>query len=190
MTDADRAPEREPVRFHLWQLLYVTALIAAGLANFGWWGLAWAGGTLAIWAIVFFSQSRTCTLMWLACLVLVGTCCSGILVPGVGSRPASPGFHCHVNRRQICRALEGYRLRNGGLPPASIADVSGKVMHSWRVLILPYLGHEDLFNAYHFDEPWDGPNNSKLLPLMPDVYRCPTWLSTLARRSLGWSPAT
>jgi hypothetical protein len=30
-----------------------------------------------------------------------------------------------------------------------------------------------LYDAYDFDEPWDGPNNSKLLAQMPSVYRCP-----------------
>ncbi|MFN0054738.1 MAG: DUF1559 domain-containing protein, partial [Planctomycetales bacterium] len=31
-----------------------------------------------------------------------------------------------------------------------------------------------LYQRYRFDEPWDGPNNSQLLPLMPQVFRCPT----------------
>ena len=37
-------------------------------------------------------------------------------------------------------------------------------MHSWRVLLLPYLDRSDLYKAYDFTEPWDGPNNRKLLP--------------------------
>ncbi len=35
-------------------------------------------------------------------------------------------------------------------------------MHSWRVLLLPYLEQQELYDAYRFDEPWDGPNNRKL----------------------------
>ncbi len=35
-------------------------------------------------------------------------------------------------------------------------------MHSWRVLILPYLCGLDIYNQYRFDEPWDSPHNRKL----------------------------
>jgi hypothetical protein len=47
-------------------------------------------------------------------------------------------------------------------------------MHSWRVLLLPYLGEAGFYAQYRFDEPWDGPNNSGLLASMPPVYRCPS----------------
>jgi hypothetical protein len=45
-------------------------------------------------------------------------------------------------------------------------------MHSWRVLILPYLEPSPLWSRYRFDEPWDGPNNQQLAVRLP-VYRCP-----------------
>jgi hypothetical protein len=31
-----------------------------------------------------------------------------------------------------------------------------------------------LYAEYRFDEPWDGPNNRKLLSKMPEVYACPS----------------
>lgn len=31
-----------------------------------------------------------------------------------------------------------------------------------------------LYDAYRFDEPWDGPNNRKLLAMMPSLYACPS----------------
>ncbi len=49
-------------------------------------------------------------------------------------------------------------------------------MHSWRVLILPYLESaqaQAVASQYRFDEPWDGPHNRKLAGKMPDLYRCP-----------------
>jgi hypothetical protein len=45
-------------------------------------------------------------------------------------------------------------------------------MHSWRVLILPFLDEQRLYNEYDFSEPWDGPNNSKLASKMPPTYAC------------------
>lgn len=43
--------------------------------------------------------------------------------------------------------------------------------HSWRVAILPLLGYGDLYNEYRFDEPWDSPQNSKLINRMPSIYK-------------------
>jgi hypothetical protein len=81
---------------------------------------------------------------------------------------------CKSNMHNIGLALHAYHEAHGHYPPAYIADANGKPMHSWRVLILPYLNQQPLFDAYRMDEPWDGPNNSKLQKWMPPVYRCPS----------------
>jgi len=61
-------------------------------------------------------------------------------------------------------------------PPAiTVNGPDGKPWHSWRVLILPFIEEEALYNEYRFDEPWNGPNNSKLASKMPDVFRCPSF---------------
>jgi hypothetical protein len=73
----------------------------------------------------------------------------------------------------IGMALEKYRLKNGTLPPPITVNDKGVPMHSWRTLILPFLGEESLFGQYHLGEPWDGPHNKGLIPKMPSVYRCP-----------------
>lgn len=75
---------------------------------------------------------------------------------------------CKNNLKQIGLALHNYHDDHGSLPPAYIADENGKPMHSWRVLILPYLDQDELYNQYSFEEPWDGPNNRKLHDRMPD----------------------
>ena len=43
-------------------------------------------------------------------------------------------------------------------------------MHSWRVLILPFLEQQELYNAYNFAEPWNGPNNRKLAGRIGNIY--------------------
>ena len=55
-------------------------------------------------------------------------------------------------------------------PPAYVADARGKPLHSWRVLLLPYLGEKPLYSEYDFREPWDGPHNRRLLARKPAVY--------------------
>ena len=42
---------------------------------------------------------------------------------------------------------------------------------SWRVHLLPMLGHGRLFSKFKLDESWDSPHNKQLLGSMPDVYR-------------------
>jgi len=82
-------------------------------------------------------------------------------------------YECGENLRQIAYAILEYEQAHGTLPAAYVADDAGKPIHSWRVLILPFLGEDDLYKIYRFDEPWDGPNNRKLADKMPPVYRCP-----------------
>lgn len=79
------------------------------------------------------------------------------------------------NVKQIALALANYEDQYGEFPPAFLTDRNGRPVHSWRVLILPFLGEQALFNQFRFDEPWDGPNNRKLADQMPDVYRCPSF---------------
>ena len=47
-------------------------------------------------------------------------------------------------------------------------------MHSWRVLILPWLEQRSIYDRYRLDEPWDGPNNRKLHDLIVSAYACPS----------------
>jgi Protein of unknown function (DUF1559) len=70
-------------------------------------------------------------------------------------------------------ALVNYAEEHGGLPPAYTTNGTGKPMHSWRVLLLPYLGQESLYSQIDLNEPWDSPANRRLLEQMPEYYRSP-----------------
>ena len=75
--------------------------------------------------------------------------------------------------KQIAQALSNYESSHGRFPPASVAGPDGRPWHSWRILLLPFMGENDLYQRYKLNEPWDGPNNIKLLPLLPQCYICP-----------------
>ena len=75
---------------------------------------------------------------------------------------------------QLHLALHNYHYVYGQFPPAFIVDENGKPMHSWRVLILPFADNKTLFDSYDFDEPWDGPNNSRLANRMPAIFHSDT----------------
>jgi hypothetical protein len=97
-----------------------------------------------------------------------------IAFPADGSARESPP-RCYNNMKQIGCALHNYQQANHhSFPPAYITDKNGRPMHSWRVLILPYLPDgEAIYKQYDFNEPWDGPNNRKLLAMRPNVFACP-----------------
>lgn len=82
------------------------------------------------------------------------------------------------NLKQIGLAMHNFHDIFDKFPPAVVYGPDGKPWHSWRVLILPYVDAAPLFEKYRFDEPWNGPNNKKLLSEMPDVYRDPVDPST------------
>lgn len=51
----------------------------------------------------------------------------------------------------------------------SVADRPGGGL-SWRVHILPFVGEKSLYSEFKMDEPWDGPNNLKLLKRIPQCF--------------------
>ena len=124
-------------------------------------------------------RSAPVLLLVFGAVAVFGVCAAGILVallmPAVqASREAARRTQCTNNLRRIGLAMQQYHQLHGSFPPAYIPDENGRPMHSWRVLLLPHLGHEILYEEYDFDEPWDGPNNRALVIAMPDVYGCPS----------------
>ena len=67
-------------------------------------------------------------------------------------------------------AVANYHDLYGSLPPAYVPGPDGTPWHSWRVLILPQLEQSAVYNAYRFDEPWNGPNNVKLADKVGSIY--------------------
>jgi Protein of unknown function (DUF1559) len=76
------------------------------------------------------------------------------------------------NLKQIALAFHNYHDVNGRLP-ADVVDKDGQPILSWRVLILPYLEQAPLYQEFKLDEPWNEPNNLKLLEKMPKIFESP-----------------
>jgi hypothetical protein len=72
---------------------------------------------------------------------------------------------------EVYKALELYANDNNGkYPPPYTKSAQGSPLLSWRVLILPYIEQQNLFNKFNQNEPWDGPTNKPLLSFMPKMY--------------------
>ncbi|MGB0595165.1 MAG: DUF1559 domain-containing protein [Rubripirellula sp.] len=77
------------------------------------------------------------------------------------------------NLERIAKALNAYAADQGSYPPPFTTDENGRAMHSWRVLILPYLGLDDLYNNFDLSVAWDDPNNMQNAYQIPAVYKHP-----------------
>src|SRR5580704_3157028 len=114
------------------------------------------------------------TLVWGGVVLLVGFFVLTILPPTTGpGRPASR-TECKNHLQQLALAMHNYHDQYGSFPPAYIADKDGRPMHSWRVLLLPFLEFDSLHKQYRFDEPWNGPHNRLLAEPAPSLFHCPS----------------
>lgn len=81
--------------------------------------------------------------------------------------------------KQHALAMHNFYDVHGRFPPQRLAAADGQPLLSWRVLILPYLGHKDLYDQFRLDEPWDSPHNLQLVDQMPADFRSPDDAETL-----------
>ena len=99
----------------------------------------------------------------------------GLLLPAISAaREAARRSACSNNLRQIGLGLHAYTDVWASLPPAYTVDTSGRPLHSWRVLILPFMDYGGLYDQIRLDEPWDSPHNAALAAQMPVAFRCPS----------------
>jgi hypothetical protein len=83
-----------------------------------------------------------------------------------------------ANLVRIGEALEAYRQEHGKYPPQAIYDRSGAPLLSWRVALLPYLGHADLYAEFETDKPHNSPRNESLNSRIPAVFQSPERFDT------------
>lgn len=122
-------------------------------------------------------SNRRGAINWIAWLVAAGfgLLLVALMLPAVnrGREPARRS-KCRQNLKQISLALYAYTAEFGAFPPACTVDEDGHRLHSWRTLILPFLGHESLYNSIDLSKPWDDPVNARALESMPEEFLCPS----------------
>ena len=107
-------------------------------------------------------------------LLLLPVLVLSLIMPGIQKvREAQLRASDSNNLMQIGVAMHNYHDAQGTLPPAFLCDPKGNKLLSWRVALLPYIEGNNLYNQFKLDEPWDSPNNTRLIPLMPKVYALP-----------------
>ena len=93
-------------------------------------------------------------------VLVCGAILVALLVPAIQSaRAAAKRAHSMNNLRQIGIALHNYHDQFRTFPPAVVTDASGKPLYSGRVLLLPFLDQQNLYDAFDLTQPWDSPRN-------------------------------
>ena len=88
-----------------------------------------------------------------------------------GARRRHP---CINNLREIALGIMNYESAYGTLPPAFTVDAEGNRLHSWRTLILPYIGEVSIYRSIDLTKPWDHPANAKAREAVVAYYACPS----------------
>jgi hypothetical protein len=78
------------------------------------------------------------------------------------------------NLERIAAALNAYAADHGSYPLRVTRDSNNNPLHSWRVLILPYLGEEELYSRFDLTLAWDSPHNMQAAGDIPAVYQHPS----------------
>ncbi len=110
---------------------------------------------------------------WLVCGLILAVTIGLLVSPVKHSGNSHFRGYCVNNLKVIGFALHSYHDKYDCFPPAFVADDQGRPIHSWRVLILPFLDKQQLYDKYRFDESWDGPHNRELANEVVDVFHCP-----------------
>ncbi len=108
-----------------------------------------------------------------------------LLLPKVGSHRSVHREQCYANLHQIALAMLSYETKYRCFPPAYVADRNGRPLHSWRVLLLPFMGKGDLYEKMRLDEPWDSPHNRSVLEGSDasQLFHCPSATNSASETS-------
>jgi hypothetical protein len=111
-------------------------------------------------------------LLW---IVPVGLVVIALFIPAPRrGREASRRTQCKNNLKQIGLALHNYHDIYGAFPPAYTVDSTGKRVHSWRTLILPFVDQAPLYEKIDLSKAWDDPVNADAAKAQVHAYHCPT----------------
>lgn len=84
---------------------------------------------------------------------------------------------CLNKIRQLVLACHNIQSESLRFPPPYSTDSDGQPLHSWRVLILPYLEEQALYDDLDLTKPWNHPDNLKHAHRMPKLFQCKQYVA-------------
>ena len=116
---------------------------------------------------------------FLAVGLVAAVCVIGILIalllPAVqAAREAARRMQASNHLKQIGLAVLNYHDTYGAFPPAVVRDDTGKPLYSGRVLLLPFMEQQALYDAFDKDQAWDSPANTLITQTELKVFTDPS----------------
>jgi hypothetical protein len=106
--------------------------------------------------------------------------CIGIILFACGrsylrSRALEAHSRTRFNLSIIQGAINSYHAAHNQAPPSILRDESGKALHSWRSLVLPFLAEDirDEYASIDLSLPWNSSVNMAAAAKAPRCYRHP-----------------
>lgn len=160
--------------FRLTSIFWAFAVMASAVVALGPLGILLALVTVAFWTRVF-HPTPIPKLEWAVMLALI-VVLVGLVLPTVQkSREYSRRAACMNNMLQIGHALMDHVRHHGSLPAAASSQAPNLPPRSWRLMLLPFLDEQPLYQVYRHDQPWNAPKNLNLAQLTQfHVYGCPS----------------
>ncbi|MBA2114770.1 DUF1559 family PulG-like putative transporter [Bremerella alba] len=119
------------------------------------------------------NSSEERNILWVAVGILaIAVICVGLFLLGMGQHPeATHRFEVISDLKHIglVYQLKANADPHNRVPPVAIVDEDGRPLLSWRVLLLPQLDEQKLFEKFDLTKPWDSPENLPLVKQMPHI---------------------
>ena len=104
---------------------------------------------------------------------------AALMLPAVSAaREAARRMQCTNNEKQLALAMHNYLDVYKTFPPAYTTDENGNPLHSWRVLLLPFIEQSVLYESIRLDEPWDSEYNRQFHDVNIFAFQCPSHPNT------------
>ncbi len=104
--------------------------------------------------------------------------CGGVLIalmfPALSAaRQAAQRVQTSSHMKMIGLALHNNHSTYNSLPPAYLTDANGNPTLSWRVLLLPFIEEQPLYEQFDLNQAWNSPANEPLALRRPSTYAKP-----------------
>jgi hypothetical protein len=159
-SNRDCVSSRRIMQFRLRTIFLLFVILASAMGTWEAGGIFAMAGVVAFSMVIYYSKNRDVrhrVADILVCITIVAILIV-LLLPATQSSRVSPeqARHACLSRlKRIGVALQNYRIQCGCFPPSHAVDSKGTPMHSWRALLLPYLGLQDMRGQYNCNVPWN-----------------------------------
>jgi hypothetical protein len=111
----------------------------------------------------------------LVLLLACGGIMLALLLPAVqAAREAARRMQSSNHLKQLSLAVMNYHDAYGTFPPAVVRDENGAPLYSGRVLLLPFMEQNALYDKFDKSQPWNSPANAPLTNTAPMVFSDPS----------------